>query len=95
MPVCTCPKNSIKAGKLKALQKSLSPRPPFTNRGAMRKFLLVAASVAIVLATVPNDEYGRAFKDFETSFQKQYVSEQERESKFEIFKKNYILLCIS
>jgi len=45
------------------------------------------------VATVPDDEYGQAFKDFEASFQKTYASEQERESRFKIFKDNYIYIA--
>jgi len=59
----------------------------------MHKSLIAASSVATVLAAVPNDEYGQAFKDFETSFQKQYVSEEERESRFNIFKDNYVYIA--
>ncbi len=60
----------------------------------MRSTLLVALLVATVLAAVPNDEYGRAFKAFETGFQKHYVSEQERESRFNIFKANYMYIAV-
>merc|ERR1711903_371195 len=45
------------------------------------------------LTTVPNDEYGQAFKNFETTFGRTYASEEERSSRFEIFKKNYIYIA--
>jgi len=58
----------------------------------MRK-TLVASSVAAVLATVPNDEYGQAFKNFETANAREYASEQERSLKFDVFKSNYIYIA--
>jgi len=59
----------------------------------MRKSLLVASSAATVLASVPNDEYGQAFNQFETSHQKLYKNEQERESRFNVFKDNYMYIA--
>jgi len=59
----------------------------------MRKSLLVASSAATVLASVPNDEYGQAFNQFEKSHQKLYKNEQERESRFNVFKDNYIYVA--
>jgi len=60
--------------------------------------ILMQASYPVVsgtatLAAIPNDEYGRAFKEFETRFEKRYADVQERESRFQKFKATYIYIA--
>lgn len=53
------------------------------------KAFLVSASIAKVAASIPNDEYGAAFQDFEARFHKSYATSEDRESSFLKFKETY------
>merc|ERR1719469_1836914 len=60
--------------------------------------ILMQASYPVVsgtatLANVPEDELGRAFKEFETRFEKRYADVQERESRFQKFKATYTYIA--
>lgn len=54
---------------------------------------VVVAFAATALASIPSDEYGVAFKDFENRFQKQYNNESEREARFGNFKATYLFIA--
>jgi len=61
----------------------------------MRKAVVISVAAflaAAVVADVPDDEYGKAFRLFEQRFDKSYATEQDKESSFNKFKATYIYI---
>jgi len=58
----------------------------------MKKAVAGAMVMTTFAKEIPNDEYGKAFKDFETTYGKTYANEQQRYFRYDIFKHNYMYI---